>query len=177
MRLMWIPLLLACGFLPGCLPDGAGGDKDSGSDNIDTETDADTDIEFSGDEYANNACGLFGDASDTITLAASQSEAATVLMLPQGGEATAWLQLPDSGDGYFVLEVADWMSFMRFFSAEAGDYQILGGEQGTHKDLSDACPSRAMTDQSWYFHEWGSYVIRVDADSPSPLWFHVAKEE
>mgnify|MGYP003726649259 CR=1 FL=1 len=54
---------------------------------------------------------------------------------------------------------------------------VDGGEMGTDVMLNGSCPDDEITDQLWYFHEWGSYTIQFPADSnPDEIWFVAIQE-
>lgn len=144
----------------------------------DTHTGDDlTETTSPGDEFAEMACKHNGKAKTTLTLAGSKNEAGTVVLLPKDGTTAVLLELPEKGDGWLAFEATDWMSSFRFFVDEGVDYEIMGGELITEREANAACPKSGMTDQRWYFHEWGSYLIRFDEDSPKTVWFFVVKEE
>lgn len=142
-----------------------------------TTVHAHTGMSAPGDWYAQQACKLNGYGTTVMTLAASKNEAATVVFLPKGGTAAALIQMPETGDGWMVLEATDWVATFRLFTDGAVEYEVMGGEKFTEREANEACPTSGMTDQSWYFQEWGSYLVRFDEKSPKSFWFLVSKEK
>ena len=136
-----------------------------------------TGLSTAGDWYAQQACKLNGYGTSAMTLAGSKNEAGTVVLLPKDGMAAVLMTMPETGDGWMVIEATDWMATFRFFMDKAVDYEIMGGEPFSERQANEACPTSGMTDQNWYFHEWGSYLIRFDEKSPTSFWFFVAKEK
>jgi hypothetical protein len=144
-------------------------DEDPDDENPDDgETGAD-------DDFARAACAMLEGSGNAIALASSVAEAGMVVIVPNDAEPYL-LNLPEDSDGWLTLEVADWMVTMRFFTNVGVDYTIDGGEMDTEVQANGACTDEAITDQSWYFHEWGSYPIQFDADNPSEAWFVVIQQ-
>lgn len=122
------------------------------------------------DAYAQAACTGLKEDSQELVLAASESEAAQLTVLPDG--APLQLVMPESGDGWMVVEVPDWMTRMRVFSDEDVSYEILGSDAEvlTERLTNGACPDAAMTDQRYGFHAWGAYAVRF-SEGPERVWF------
>jgi hypothetical protein len=128
------------------------------------------------DAAAQLVCELLDqDTEERVVLATSQAEAAQALVTMDESNPMT-LVMPESGDGYFVIEVPDWMSLVRLFADDDASYEILGGDQGTVRQVAASCPDDGITDQRWIFHEWGQYTIRVDESSPAEVWFTLYKE-
>ena len=63
-----------------------------------------------------------------------------------------------------------------FFTEHGTAYEILGGTEGFEITNNGSCPSEGLTDQRWFFHEWGSYTIRIDNSAENPAWFMAVVE-
>ena len=68
------------------------------------------------------------------------------------------------------------MESVRFFTEHGTSYEILGGNEGFEISNNGACPDEGLTDHRWFFHEWGSYTIRIDNSAKNPAWFMAVTE-
>jgi hypothetical protein len=156
-------------------PEDTAAPEDTGeSDTGDTE-DTDTTSMSSDDEYSKQACELLegADKAEELILAASESEAAQLTILADG--VPRRLVMPESGDGWLVLEIPDWMAYLRLFTDEGVTYEIAFAEQATDALVNGACPDAGISDQSWAIHSWGSYPIQFH-EGPEEIWFVVIEE-
>lgn len=128
------------------------------------------------DAYAQAACALRKEESQELILAASESEAAQLIVLPDG--APMELVMPEKGDGWMVVEVPDWMTLIRVFTDEDVNYEILGrdAEALTERLTNGACPDTAVTDQRYGFHAWGAYSVRFE-EGPERVWLVAVTED
>ena len=108
-----------------------------------------------------------------MTLASSESEAAQLTIVADGVPRT--LTMPESGDGWLVLEVPDWMAYLRMFTDEGTSYDIAFVEKLTAPLVNGACPDAGIIDQTWAVHSWGSYPIQFH-EGPEEIWFLVIEE-
>ena len=143
--------------------DDSGGDDSGGGDGL-SEVNS----------YSETACALLEATPEPLAIGASESEANTAVLIPDG--TTAWmLQMPESGDGWFVVEVPDWMSYLHIFTEEGVEVEVLGGEVFTEPLRNGACPEAGISDQLMAFHEWGAYTFRIPEGAPAEVWFTVVK--
>ena len=156
--------------------DTGSGDTDANdSDTGDTDTN-DTDTQVStDDEYAQAACGLLKKTPEDVVLAASESEAAQLTIVADGQPRQ--LLMPPKGDGWLMLEIPDWMAYVRIFTDDGVVYDISSKDVDMYTEQlpNGACPDSGTTDQLVGFHAWGAYPVRF-AEGPKRLWF-VAMEE
>ena len=158
--------------------DDGSGDDGSGDDGGDDGSgDGGDDIELSEvNSYSTAGCELMETDAETLVMGASRSEANTAVIVPD--DNTAWmLQMPATGDGWFTVEVPDWMTVVHFFTEEGVELEIMGGEPFSEVLRNGACPDAGISDQRWAFHEWGAYTIRVAEGAPSEVWFTLVKED
>lgn len=128
-----------------------------------------------GDAYSDAACDNYGLAQVELQLASNSADAASVVFVPYSGTNNALITMPASGDGYMVIEIGDWMTYVRIFTEEGVEYSIEGGDYyGLDENMS--CPTSGMTDQLMAFHEWNFYTVKFNAASPSEFWFHADKQ-
>lgn len=154
----------------GSSDDGSGGGDDGSGD-------GGGDVELSEvNRYSTAGCELMETDAETLVMGASRSEANTAVIVPD--ENTAWmLQMPATGDGWFTVEVPDWMTVVHFFTEEGVELEIMGGEPFSEVLRNGACPDAGISDQRWAFHEWGAYTIRVSEGAPPEVWFTLVKED
>ena len=157
-------------------PDDSGGD-DSGGDDSGDDGGGDSgggDGLSEVNSYSETGCALLDATPESLAIGATESEANTAVLIPDG--TTAWmLQMPESGDGWFVVEVPDWMSYMHIFTEEGVEVEVLGGEVFTEPLRNGACPDAGISDQLMAFHEWGAYTFRIPEGAPAEVWFTVVK--
>lgn len=155
--------------------DGTGGADGEGADGGSGGGGADGDMSTA-DAYSAAGCSLVDSETTLLVLGASEAEANTALVLP--AEGAAWrLQMPPSGDGWFTVEVPDWMTVVRFFTEDGVELEIFGGEPFSGVLRNGSCPDAGISDQRWAFHDWGAYTVRVAEGAPAEVWFTVVKEE
>jgi hypothetical protein len=109
------------------------------------------------------------DTAEELILASSSSEAAQLTIVADGMPRR--LVMPESGDGWLMIEITDWMAYLRLFTDEGVEIEIIDGEVLTEALINGSCPDAGMTDQLWNFHSWGSYAVRVPEGSPDEVWF------
>jgi len=128
------------------------------------------------DAYAQAACGLRGGAPEELVLAASASEAAQQTIVADS--VPRQLLMPESGDGWMVIEIPDWMAYVRVFSDDGVEYEVMGDdvEAYTECQTNGACPDEGITDQLIGFHAWGAYSVRF-SEGPESLWFVAIEED
>jgi hypothetical protein len=127
------------------------------------------------DDNATLACSQFAGTPIILPTATSLAEAAQAIIQISEGQAYG-LQLPSEGSGFIALEIGSWMESVRFFTEHGTAYEILGGTEGFEITNNGSCPSEGITDQRWFFHEWGSYTIRIDNSAENPAWFMAVVE-
>lgn len=128
------------------------------------------------DEFAAMGCDQLADAGAELILGTSSSEANTAVVVAD--EEGVWaLQMPESGDGWFTIEIPDWMTVMRVFTEEGVEYEIIDSDPFTDILVNGACPDEGISDQRVAFHEWGAYTVRVSEGAPETIWFAIAKEQ
>lgn len=125
------------------------------------------------DEYSQQACDLLEDKTEEMILAASESEAAQLTILADG--VPRRLVMPESGDGWLVLEMPEWMAYLRMFTNEGVTYEIAFAEEATDAMVNGACPDAGISDKAWAIHSWGSYPIQFH-EGPEEIWFVVIEE-
>ena len=154
--------------------DGSGGD---GSGDDGSGDDGGSDLEMGADDaHAAMGCDLLDTEPERLVLGISRAEANTAVIVPDD-ETAFLLEMPDSGDGWFTVEVPDWMTITRLFTQEGVELEVYGGEGFSEVLLNGACPDAGISDQRWAFHEWGAYNIRVAEGAPAEVWFTLVKEE
>ena len=156
-----------------------GGDDGSGDDGGDDGSgdDGGSGLEMGeSDSYAAMGCDLLDSEPERLVLGISRSEANTAVIVPDD-ETAFLLEMPETGDGWFTVEVPDWMTVVRLFTQEGVELEIYGGEGFSEVLLNGACPDAGISDQRWAFHEWGAYNIRVAEGAPAEVWFTLVKEE
>ncbi|HCH64220.1 MAG TPA: hypothetical protein DFR83_15560, partial [Deltaproteobacteria bacterium] len=127
------------------------------------------------DEFTAAVCDLWAQEPTALAMGASQREANTAVILPD--EETAWLLgMPATGDGWFTIEVPDWMTIVHLSTQQGVVIEVQGGESFSEQTANGSCPDAAITDQRWAFHEWGAYQVRVVEGAPSEVWFALVKE-
>ena len=132
------------------------------------------DGELAGDEYANQACALLEESkTEELILAASEKEAAQLTIVADG--VPRRLMMPEKGDGWLVLEMPDWMAYLRIFTDEGTTFEFDLAEKRSEPILCEACPDAGITDQSWAIHSWGAYPIQFH-EGPEEIWFLVIEE-
>mgnify|MGYP006181514035 CR=1 FL=1 len=141
-----------------------------------TSTTTTVSVTGTGDTYSDAACEGYGMAEVDIQLANNEGDAASVVFVPYNDTNSALITMPDSGDGYMVIEIADWMSWMRIFTDEDVEYSFVGGDD-YGRDENMSCPTSGMTDQLMAFHEWDFYTVKFDASSPAEFWFQADKQQ
>lgn len=127
----------------------------------------------SDDTFSQEACELLEGESEELILAASESEAAQLTILSDGTPHR--LVMPEKGDGWLVLEMPEWMAYLRIFTDEGVTYEFDLAEQMTDAKVNGACPDAGISDQSWAIHSWGSYPIQFH-EGPEEIWFVVLEE-
>lgn len=149
---------------------------DDGGDGGDGGGDGGDDVALSEDNLFSEAgCALMESEPVSLVMGASESEANTAVLVPD--DETAWmLQMPATGDGWFTVEVPDWMTVVHFFADEGVEIEIMGGEPFSDVLRNGACPDAGISDLRWAFHEWGSYTVRVAEGAPEEVWFTLVKE-
>lgn len=125
------------------------------------------------DDFASAACALREEEPTELVLAATAEEAAQQTVVADGTPLR--LVMPEEGDGWMILEIPDWMAYVRIFTDEGVEYDIDGGEPITEKLTNGACPQEGLSDQFWAFHEWGAYPVHF-AEGTDQIWL-VAIEE
>jgi hypothetical protein len=133
-------------------------------------------VTSTGDTYSDAACEGYGMAEVDIQLASNEGDAASVVFVPYNDTNSALITMPDSGDGYMVIEIADWMTWMRIFTDTDVEYSFVGGDD-YGRDENMSCPTSGMTDQLMAFHEWDFYTVKFDASSPAEFWFQADKQQ
>lgn len=128
------------------------------------------------DSFAAMGCDQTDDEGVPLTLGASSSEANTAVVVADD-EGVWALEMPASGDGWFTVEIPDWMTVMRVFTDEGVEYEIIGSDPFTDIMVNGACPDAGISDQRVAFHEWGAYTVRITEGAPETVWFAIAKEE
>jgi hypothetical protein len=153
--------------------DDGGGD---GSDGGDDGGSGDDDVPLSVDDaFTAAGCELLETEPVTLAMGASLSEANTAVIVPD--DETTWLlQMPETGDGWFTVEVPDWMTVVHFFTDEGVELEIMGGESFSEVLRNGSCPDAGISHQRWAFHDWGAYTIRVAEGAPAEVWFTLVKE-
>ena len=147
------------------------GDDGTGDDGTTTTDDNLSDV----NAFSQAGCDLMDAEATSLAMGASQSEAGTAVIVPDN-ESSWLLQMPASGDGWFTVEVPDWMTVVHFFTNEGVELEIMGGEPFSEVLVNGACPDAGISDQRWAFHEWGSYTVRVPEGAPAEVWFTLVKE-
>ena len=111
----------------------------------------------------------------TLPLGASKAEANTAVIVPDN--ASAWvLTMPETGDGWFTIEVPDWMTIVRLSTDQNVLLDVQGGDPFSELGVNTSCPDEGLSDQRMAFHEWGAYQVRIEAGAPSEVWFTLIKE-
>ena len=152
--------------------DDGSGDDGSGDDGTTSTEDNLSEV----NAFSTAGCALMEVTPQTLAVGASPSEAGTAVIVPDN--ESAWLlQMPATGDGWFTVEVPDWMTVVHFFTEEGVELEIMGGESFSEVLINGACPDAGISDQRWAFHEWGSYTVRVAEGAPAEVWFTLVKEE
>lgn len=141
-----------------------------------TTTTTTVSVTGTGDSYSDMACESYGVAEVDMQLASNEGDAASVVFVPYNNTNSALISMPESGDGYMVIEIGDWMTYLRIFTDEDVSYTILGGDD-YGRDENQSCPTSGMTDHLMAFHEWDFYTIKFDASSPSEFWLRADKQE
>lgn len=192
--MMLIPML-SLALTAGCAEDKEEEDDDESSESADDTgetTDDDTDGEEEAEEeeeeeipdedlgpddsFAEQGCDQMEDAGEELILGSSSSEANTAVVVAD--EEGVWsLQMPESGDGWFTIEIPDWMTVMRVFTESGVEYEIIDSDPFTDIMVNGACPDQGISDQRVAFHEWGAYTVRVSEGAPETIWFAIAKEQ
>lgn len=192
--MMLIPIL-SLALTTGCAEDKGDEDEDEESSDESDDTgaaaDEDTDEEEEEEEeeeeipdedlgaddaFAAMGCDQIDDAGDELILGSSSSEANTAVVVAD--EEGVWsLQMPESGDGWFTIEIPDWMTVMRVFTERGVEYEIIDSDPFTDIMVNGACPDEGISDQRVAFHEWGAYTVRVSEGAPETIWFAIAKEQ
>ena len=161
-----IALLTACGDT-----------AEEGATTTTTETTTTTvSVTGTGDTYADVACENYGISEVDVQLVSNESDAASVVFVPYNNTNSALVRMPESGNGYMVIEIGDWMTWLRIFTEEEVSYTIVGGDDHG-RDANLSCPTSGMTDHLMAFHEWDFYTIKFDASSPSEFWLRADKQE
>ena len=135
-----------------------------------------TSVTGTGDSYSDMACESYGISEVDVQLVSNESDAASVVFVPYNNTNSALVRMPESGDGYMVIEIGDWMTWLRIFTEEEVSYTIVGGDDHG-RDTNLSCPTSGMTDHLMAFHEWDFYTIKFDASSPSEFWLRADKQE
>ncbi|MGC6514458.1 MAG: hypothetical protein ACON4N_08190 [Myxococcota bacterium] len=175
--------MVACGLMMGCAgddiemeQDGVGGVPepvvqpavDTANDDEETKTLEVDDIELA-------ICDLREVAPITLPLGASKAEANTAVIVPDN--ASAWvLTMPETGDGWFTIEVPDWMTIVRLSTDQDVLLDVQGGDPFSELGVNTSCPDEGLSDQRMAFHEWGAYQVRIEEGAPSEVWFTLIKE-
>lgn len=128
------------------------------------------------DGFSQQACSLLSESPTELIAAASEGEAAQALIIPDGDTELYEIVLPESGEGFVTVEIPDWMTTVRFFADENANYSIEDADELTGLRQCGACPDEPISDNRYAFHEWGSYTLVFDADSPRKVWFAVFSE-
>lgn len=158
---------------------GSDGGDDGGSDGGDDGGgggDGGDDVPLSVDDaFTAAGCELLETEPVSLAMGASLSEANTAVIVPD--DETTWLlQMPETGDGWFTVEVPDWMTVVHFFTDEGVELEIMGGESFSEVLRNGSCPDAGISHQRWAFHDWGAYTIRVAEGAPAEVWFTLVKE-
>ena len=155
--------------------DDSGGD-DSGGDDSGGDDSGGEDGLSAVNSYSEAGCDLLEVTPESLVLGASESEANTAVLVPDN--ETAWvLQMPESGDGWFAVEIPDWMTTVHVFTEDGVDIEVMGGEIFTDALRNGACPDAGISDQRMAFHEWGAYTVRIAEGAPAEVWFTLVKVE
>lgn len=128
------------------------------------------------DSFSQYACSLLEETPTELIAAASEGEAAQALIIPDGETELFEIVLPETGEGFVTVEIPDWMTTVRFFADENATYSIADADELTGLRQCGACPEEPISDNRYAFHEWGSYTLTLDADSPRSVWFAVFSE-
>ncbi|MFT5584344.1 MAG: hypothetical protein ACI9VR_001929 [Cognaticolwellia sp.] len=128
------------------------------------------------DSFSQQACSLLDGTQAELIAASSESEAGQALIVPDGETDLYEIVLPETGEGFVTVEIPDWMTTVRFFADENANYSITDAEELTGLRQCGACPEEPISDNRYAFHEWGSYTMVFDADSPRKIWLAVFSE-
>jgi hypothetical protein len=128
------------------------------------------------DAFSQQACGLLDQATTELIAGASESEAGQAVIVPDGNTDLYEIVLPETGEGFVTVEIPDWMTTVRFFADENANYSIEDADELTGLRQCGACPNEPISDNRYAFHEWGSYTLTFDAESPRRIWFAVFSE-
>ena len=154
------------------LDDGTFGDTDVGSD---TGGIAGGFGAGEADSVSTEVCAFLELGSAIPVVLASTPDEAAMASVTLGSTNELVLAMPEMGDGYLQLEVPDWMTTVRIFSHGDATYEILTAEEGGERVAAGSCPEEGITDHLWFFHEWGSYTIRIAEGSPAETWLTLYK--
>jgi hypothetical protein len=128
------------------------------------------------DAFSQQACSLLDNTQTELIAASSEGEAGQALIVPDGDTDLYEIVLPETGEGFVTVEIPDWMTTVRFFADENANYSIIDAEELTGLRQCGACPDEPISDNRYAFHEWGSYTLVFDAESPRKIWFAVFSE-
>ena len=180
---------------PGAVSDTGVDDEPQADSDADADADADVDSDTDSDTGAfpdwfdpadsfgvgepdsisSEVCALLElEAAIPMVLASSADEAA-MASVTLGDSNELLLEMPASGDGYLQVEVPDWMTTVRIFSHGDATYEVFVAEEGSERVPAGSCPEDGITDHLWFFHEWGSYTIRIAEGSPADTWLTLYK--
>lgn len=164
-------------FLAACTPDSQVDDPDLEQEEEEIEEVERRDLpEGIDDAFSQQACSLLDQSQTELIAAASEGEAGQALIVPDGDTTLYEIVLPETGEGFVTVEIPDWMTTVRFFADENATYSIADADELTGLRQCGACPEEPISDNRYAFHEWGSYTMTFDAESPRRIWFAVFSE-
>lgn len=172
--------------LAGCSENGTDKKTDA-QDSLPEQQDTSSDIEDTGDveetaddppDNGDSSNDVSWDACDTeadaemLSLPASESEAGQLVIIPEEGD-TYILNKDANNEGWFVLEVSEWMCDIELYT-EAGVTLTIEDspnyDLGVNAEPVAECEAGNVFKNSWTFHGWGSYVVHVQAEGQTDLW-------